>query len=468
MLILFWVLSFGIAHAQIKTEAKVQAVSLNPSWAFLSCTTPTFIIKPGQNQIDIGNIAKDVKVSSLSFSKIENGNITSIKVLEKRTISDDSKIRTIDSLTNLALDSLDWVEFSLLKNEQLRRLLIKNGDIEVSDKSIYVDDLDELLTYFNQKLRKLEAEKRKLDYHRNSLIYQIDSLKTAKEKRIATLEVRSKYVRVNISSTMESSTSLNFHYVTNLAGWYPCYSTTVGDKVSKMSIDAFCHQNTGVYWKSVMLNLSYGQSKKNMSSSLVQFSSNALVDLNSSDTVKINSILEQNIETTEIFYCKPSSYPLLSKQMTIAGLDGLYLPKGLLTLESNTGYLYFDSLQSTLFSDSVIYNLGYSNEVVFKRDLSKEKLRKSMLGNKQTAEIEWVVNFENKSNKSQTILIEDFLPSVIKNEIEIDLNLPRGTKINDDTFTYFFEIEPQERKEIKYGFIISAPKTIELNDYYKN
>jgi hypothetical protein len=60
------------------------------------------------------------------------------------------------------------------------------------------------------------------------------------------------------------------------------------------------------------------------------------------------------------------------------------------------------------------------------------------------------------------------LPSASKNEIEIDFNLPRSSKSYDDTFIYSFELEPGEKEEIKYGFNISAPKAIELKDYYKN
>ena len=92
----------------------------------------------------------------------------------------------------------------------------------------------------------------------------------------------------------------------------------------------------------------------------------------------------------------------------------------------------------------------------------------SILGNKKTIEIEWTISFENTSNKTQTILIEDFLPTVSKNEIEIDLNLPRGSNTYDDTFIYSFELDSGEKEEISYGFIISAPKAIELKNYYKN
>lgn len=467
--ILIWVLSFGTAKAQIETEAKVKAVSLMPSAAFISCHTSAVNLTKGYNQIDVGNVAKDLRLANLSFQQIKGAEITSIEIIKKGSVKKDNRIIEIDSLLQIANDSLDWVEFSIKRNDQLSYILYKNSEIEVSDKSIYVDDLDELLIYYKQKLRKLEAEKRKLNYHKNLLVYQIDSLKTAKENRIATLGLPSTYIRMHISSSMASSTTINFNYSTSLANWWPNYTIKVSEDNSSIQVGAVCYQNTGVDWESTNLSLSYGQaSDKNMASSLVKFSNIGGYNVKSDDTLYINSVLNQEINTFESFLCKPSQSPLVSKLLALNGLDGLFLPKGQLQLISNSGQIHFDSLSSDLFSDSTFYDLGYTNEIYFNRTLSKEKLRKSILGNKKTAEIEWTITFENKSNKVQTILIEDFLPSASKNEIEIDLNLPRSSKSYDDTFIYSFELEPGEKEEIKYGFNISAPKAIELKDYYKN
>jgi hypothetical protein len=467
--ILIWVFSFSTAMAQIETEAKVKAVSLMPNAAFLTCETSSIALVKGQNQIDIRNISRDVKLANLSFRQMSGAEITSVEIRKRGAYQNDQIIKRIDSLQKIANDSLNWVEFTLKRNEQLSHILYKNSEIEVSDKSIYVDDLDELLIYYKQKLRKLEVEKRKLNYHKNLLVYQIDSLQTAKEKRIATLGLPSTYLRLNISSSMTSSANINFNYTTGLSGWQPNYTILVGEEQSSLQIGAVCYQSTGVNWESTALSLSYGQAEdKNMESSLVQFSSIGDININSNDTIFINSILSQEIETFESFICKPSQSPLALKTVAINGLDGLYLPLGQLKLVSKSGQVHFDSLSSHLFSDSTTYNLGYSNDIIFNRTLSKEKLRKSILGKKKTAEIEWSISFENTSNKVQTILIEDFLPSASKNEVEIDLNLPRGAKTYDDTFTYSFELEPGEKEEIVYGFLISAPKSFDLKDYYKN
>lgn len=449
--------------------AQVKAVSFMPSSAFLSCQISNISLNEGLNVVDISNVARDVNLSTLSFSQVANAEITKVKILKKNNYNSDHNIKAIDSLIVLAMDSLNWIEFNLKRNEQLSNILHENSEIDVSDKSIYIDDLDELLTYYKYKLRKLEAEKRRLDYHKNQLVYQIDSLKTAKEKRIATLGIPSTYLRVHISSSMASSTNISFDYLTDLAGWTTKYSILVGNETANLKIGAACFQYSGSNWESALFTLSYGQAlDKNMESSLSQFSIPNQKNLRSGDTLFIYSILNQEIETSESFVCKPSQSPLVSKKVAVTGLDGLFLPKGQVNIVTNSGQVHFDSLSSDLFSDSSLYSLGYSNEIIFNRTLSKEKLRKSILGNKKTIEIEWTISFENTSNKTQTILIEDFLPTVSKNEIEIDLNLPRGSNTYDDTFIYSFELDSGEKEEISYGFIISAPKAIELKNYYKN
>ncbi len=457
-----------LSSGQKNIKANPYAVQISTQGAFVSCNTEIVTLSKGLNSVRLQNLAKDISVSNISLKLPENTKIISI---EKHFVSEpknDPEFSKIDSMLKFTQDSLNWVLFAIERNKQLVEILRSNQKIEVSDKSIYVDDLDELLNYYKLKYRKLERDKLNRIYHRNQLISQIDSLKTAKQRRIATLNYPFTYVDVQISSPMEQNCIIQINYSTRLASWEPKYTVWLNNNESSLELNGLLRQNTGVNWVNCQIGLSYGENELPSNQRVVNITANDKKTVNNNESVYLNALNRQELKSELLFEINPSISALTKSNVSVTGLQGVYLPKACANYITSTGLQFIDSLQSDLFSDSFQIELGLTNEITFSKELSKEKLKKAIIGSRQTVEVEWIISVINNSDKKQKINLIDILPSYNIAEVETELNLPKGAQINEKSFSYLTEIDPKERVEIKYGFKISAPKSFELTNNYYN
>ncbi|MGB0429206.1 MAG: DUF4139 domain-containing protein [Bacteroidia bacterium] len=458
---------------QLSVNANPTSVQLTQDYAFVVNECESIQLSKGNNLVRVYNLAKDVSIADMSFKLSTGAKITSVRLITLDYPEADSEVKKIDSLISSINDSLKWVLFSIERNNYLKQILKSNSKITVSDKSIYVDDLDELLNYYKFKLRNLENEKQQRIYHRNSLVDQLKGLETAKRDRITTLNYPRTYLELQISSPMQENCTIQTHYKTQLASWQPNYSIWQKSDESFFEINAVCSQSTGVNWNNCILNLSYG-SKLAIENGIenaypiTSFLVDDKVSIKSDEKVAIYNIYNQGVEVKSRFEIMPSKFSLPQNITQISGFSGLFLPKGNITYISQTGFQKLDSTSSSLFDDSLVILIGNTDEIKYSKSLSKEKLKKAIIGNRQSAEIEWSIQISNNTNKNQQIQLIDILPESKNANIEIEFKLPKGAKSQGNKLIYNTMLESAETITVKYGFTISAPKSIELKNYYNN
>lgn len=460
--------SVVFGYSQSTSQSKIKNVSIYQNSALIVADTEPISFTKGFNSITISGITQGVDQNSLSLKCDPTLKVLkTIVIVDVLPIGKDKIIAGFDKEIASLQDSLKWVEFALKRNEILKKTVYDNREIEVSDRSIYVDDLDELLVFLKLKLRNLENEKEKRVYHRNTLNYQIDSLKTAKQNRIATLGYPKASITAQISAENDIKTPLQLFYKTEKADWTPKYIIALDQEKSTLNFRADVAQSSGLNWTDVNTALVYGENG-DMNRPCVTMNINKNVSISNGDSAINIDVRKFDIECKQIFKVNPSkkSFALLEYQVT--GLRGEYLPQGPVTFISSTGQQHFDTLESTLFHDSVSYQFGYVNDITFERTLSKEKLSRALIGNKHSVEVEWTLNVINNSSEDQLIEITDFLPNNKENIIGLELNLPKNAITTDNEFSFSDKLKPGEEKDYTYGFKITAPKGENLNDYYEN
>lgn len=459
-------------QAQTRYNSKITKAYLFNDGAYLQSVAADVEVTTGLNEIIITGLPLNVKKSSINLALSNvNVRIVDLEIITDSTgFKNDKVVQRIERELRSANDSMRGIQFSESRLQFLNKTLLANNQIEVSDKSIYVDDLDELLIYYRNKLRELNNEKERIKHHKKLISRQIDSLNTAKHKRITTLGYPSTYLNIEISSQINTTVPVRIFYQSPLANWQPEYTISGGAEDASLSMTALIQQNTGFQWQQVDISLGYGSISKKLTNA---YQPNTTLQLSQVERVESNQpkrifdVMKIPLSVKQFYLCQPNDNNLSQLNYVFGGLMGEYLPQGKLTIISNNYSQVFDTLQSALFLDSLSYSLGYTNEVTCVKTLSKEKLKKSLIGGKNTQILEWTISISNNTNAPQKVVLADMLPTFDGEEIQYEFNLPKGASHNNSNISYTATLQGGETTEITYGFQITAPKGASIFKYFE-
>lgn len=451
------------------TEVITKKAHLRQDGALITAESKEVLLRKGVSSLLFKGIAPTAAVSSIRVNAGESVRVLSYQWVTDSNLIQDEELRGLDFQIAVHKDSLK----SAMKTE--RRLLYAKGvldankQIEVSDKSIYIDDLDELVTYYKSALRGWDKEFALLKHHKKALNHQIDSLETAKNSRVTTLESINTALYVQLSAQLEVKRTLDFTYEIESAYWEPDYFISLNEEnVASLAMSARVYQYTGFDWNDIDLSFEFGEGADDTkgiaySSNYMKASQKASIPRRTETYIFDLKKLSCSYKMASIANPNTSAHPYNS--LLIADLSGFSLPKGKVTLKMTSGFQKTDTFSSTLDQDSNVFSLGLDNSVLCTKSLSKEKLSKSVVGGKQTLVLEWEALLINNSSKTQTLTYIDYLPSSAPGVV-IENNLPKGSKTAANQFNYTVVLEPGESKTLPYKFRIEAPKGTNINNYY--
>lgn len=476
--------SITLVNAQgIQSVVLIKSAVLGQQSASLYATSEGVTLKPGLNELIFDGLGNSIIPSSIKMKVAKGGRIISFKVDSNNSDLIDDQYRTLELSIKEKRDSLEMIGFKLGRLKVLQDVLMENKQISVSDKSIYVDDLDELLDYYQDKLMLFHKEKTRLEHHRNVANHQIDSLETAKNKLATTLGVNRPLLYVQIASESEQEIEMEFWYEVKDATWSPGYTVSLQkDGQGVLSMASYMTQSTGVSWNRIQLSLQYGKHVENHIGTTQNARSEGSVGSKPFSVVRIDNPTTIESGTTSFLsdasqfdvtyeitnYCIPEQTNQVVENIKFTGLSGVYLPKGNATIERSDKVQISDTLESLFFDDSLSYSMGFSNNVLVYKHLEKEKFRKAIIGNKQSISVSWQLVLENLRDEDVLVTVVDRLPTSKNASVVIVNDLPKGATIDHEFFTYQVKLKSNEKSEITYGFQINAPKGVTIKDYYNN
>jgi hypothetical protein len=470
-ILLLLVLAYVPVQGQIYTTASPNSVELTTQGAYVVSETPAIALVKGVNQVRIMGLSFDAQLDQLQFFMGQSAWVVHAELIsDSSTFFNDPLLRIISRALHQMEDSLQGVLFTESQIGYLKTILDENMGIEVSDKSIYTDDLDELLGFYAKKLRNLQKDLTTAKLHKKRLVHQIDSLKQAKQNRLTTLAPAVHGVQLNIVADFDMEQPVRISFFTQLATWAPQYGLKAQMDKAELDVNAMVSQHTGFNWNNVQLRLSYDQTGNRKS---LKYGSHAVtfllpypVQLGNGQSMFVPKLSNYRVAARQLFVCDPSLSHLSQPILEIKELKGIFLPEGTITVGTATNGQVQDSFISGLFQDSMTLSLPMTHEVVSTKYVVKEKLSNSLVGNKASSKVEWVATITNSTPIEQTIIFRDRIPFASANpNVLMEYNLPKGAVKYNGYFELTLLLPANERMELNYGFEITAPKGTNLNEY---
>ena len=470
----------GLLAQRTDAQVRIESAVLGQSRANLYAKCTGLKVEAGLNEFAFTGLGASINPSSIKIKTTAGARVVSFRLDSNNQQRINDEYRAFESLIKSGWDTLKMVEFRLERLQMLQGVLMENKKISVSDKSIYVDDLDELLDFFREKLMSIYREKTRLEYHRKAVNHQIDSLETAKNELAATLGLKRPALNVQIASENDQEIEMEFWYEVKGVAWSPGYSVSLLENGQALvSMASHLVQNTGVPWNDVQMSLRYGTQDQIETSEtqLVNPSSSepfSLIQLDNPITLVsgkasfLSNISQYDVNYEVTNYCLPEQTNQVFENIKFTGLSGVYLPQGDAVIEGSEKGQISNTLKSLFFDDSLSYSLGFSNNIIATRQLEKEKFKKAIIGNKQSITVSWELTIENLRDKDAVVILKDRLPSTQNSAVVIENNLPKGSVIDDQFFTHEIKLKSNQKSVINYGFQISAPKGVTIKDYYNN
>lgn len=463
---------------------QVKSGVVGPERASLYAVSNKVFIKKGIQELVLDGFGNSIDPKSIR-SKIdgEHSRIVSIRIDSVNHHRANETFNKLEGAISILQDTLISIEQSLKRLEYLEEVLKHNRQITVSDKSIYVDDLDELLDYYRNKRRLFDNEKQYLEHHRKSVSHQIDSLETAKNAVATTLGINRPLLYVQIAAENDEEIGMEFWYDVSEVSWRPSYSVSLVDsEVGEVAMSSHLKQSTGVDWQGIQLSLSYGeqfiarnQYRTNKTTNGITVSNpfsvvrvDQPISLKHGETTFLNGVAQFPVKYDITHYCIPEQSNLAVENIKFTRLSGVYLPKGAAVIEGGERVQISDTLENTFFDDSLVYSMGFTSDILVTKQLEKEKFKKSIIGNKQSISVSWRLEMKNERSEDVWVTILDRLPSTKKTSVVIENDLPKGAVLVQGALSYTVKLKANETTEVSYGFQINTPKGETIKDYYNN
>lgn len=459
------------AQGQIYTTANPYRIELTTQGAHVLAETPAIALAKGENRVVVMGLSSDTRLDQVQYFLGEAVSVVRAELINDSTLHfNDLELKEIGQDLLEAQDSLRGVLFTESQIAYLKTILDQNKRIEVSDKSIYIDDLDELLTFYKRRLRSLQRDLNTAKLHKKRLIHQIDSLKKAKRRRLTTLAPPVHGVGLNLVADFDMEQTVRIAFFTHMAKWTPQYALVTDNENANLEVNASIEQNTGVNWKQVELHLSYNQTgdwkQANGGRHSVTYPVKHPIQLGNGQSLFIPNVSNYQVDTRQVYLCDPTLSHMSQPFVDVKGLSGVFLPTGMITIKTATNGQVMDSFTSGIFQDSMSFALPLTHDVASTKFLVKEKLSNSLVGNKVSSKVEWTATVTNSTPMAQTIVFRDRIPFASANpNVLIEYNLPKGGTQFNGYFEQTLQLEANESIELNYGFQITAPKGTNLTEY---
>ena len=479
--------SYGQKSTLIDSNSLIKNVKLFSKGASIYRTSSGLSLNEGLNRVEISGVSASIFSESIKVYPEKDLQVLNSSIrIDSLGFKDIPIYRKIADSLFATRERIRSVGSNINRYQELRKILLDNRNIRVSDRSIYIDDLEELLLFFDRRLKRYNTVIDSLTRHQKKLIDNRERLVTAKRKTVTTLGYPRATVILLLRAQTDMNTQLQISYSVRNAGWHPRYSINALPSSKEMSIIGWAEvfQNTGQDWMNVPvefmtgyvddLSFTDGAAGDLIADTLSDKSritriaaTSAPITIRNGVENELTFLFEEKHKGEVINYCYPSKQERVYVNVAGTGLVGSYYPKGEAALSINNNYLRTLLIHKAPYQDSASFSLGVNDDFTVRRVLDKDKFRKSLLGSTIKQEVLFTLYLTNNSNKEAEIVVYDKLPRTQKSAVEVNYNVPRGANVNENMgfFLLRSKIVAGETIEINYGYKLSYPKGHEIKNY---
>lgn len=479
------VICFNIFAADKWTPSEIKEVTVYLNGARISRTAQAKL-NPGINEIVFGGLSNFVDDKSVEVRS--NGNATilavSYRINNIRYQQKNDYQLTLENSLDSASYKLESVRNEKYTYEQELLLLTDNRKVSGGDKTIFVDDVEDLANFFRKRMLEIKNKITILSVQERDILEKYEAIKKQADQYNADNRIPSGEIVVRCSSTGYVMADFSIGYFTGNSGWSPVYSlraVNVNQPV-KLDFDAIVTQKSGEDWKNVRLTLSTGNptmsstkpelntwfvnvndirfKRKNnfeaklekdqaISGSVTAKEETQGEDMNNDYASDYTTVSENQLNVSfeiNLKYDIPadgSGHQVRIQQYDLAGVyeyaaipkmdkDAFLLAKvsgwedyNLLPGPSN---LFFEGtyvgksyLDPNITTDTLALSFGRDKKIVISRNKVKDFSKKQLLGGYKTQTFAYEINIRSLKDAPINITIEDQIPVSQNKELEVEL-----------------------------------------------
>lgn len=522
-LLLLLLFSSGILQAAERkiVDAQVKEVTVYLRGASVMRTAQVRLM-PGINEFVVDGLSDRVDEKSIEVQGSGNAIILSVNYSVNYT---KARPKTEEEKKmQILFDSLQ-MRLSNVKNEKAAleselALLYENRKLGVNEKSIFVDDLEELADFHRRRVMEVKNRIVRVDNLEKELTAQLKDL----QKQDMDGKAPSGEVNIKISSAGYSVADLKISYYVADAGWVPVYSLrsqNINDQV-RLDYDGLISQQTGETWRDVKLTLATGnpalggnqpvldpwylsfqqpimykrrgrtddaqyemdtksapanEDERNAerpapmgyASEMVNVSQN---QLNTTFEINLKYTIPSNKEQHQVRiqqYTLPAKYEYLAVPKVdkdafllakVSGWEDYNLLPGQANLFFEGTYVGKSFIDPGVASDTLLLSFGRDKKINLDRVKLKDFSKKQLLGSNKTETYSYEIILKNTKNTPITITVEDHIP--VPETKEIDVELREAAKADFDPVTgklvWRFIMQPGDLKKLKVTYAVKYPK----------
>jgi uncharacterized protein (TIGR02231 family) len=501
-------------------DAQVKEVTVYLSGARVMRTAQVRLV-PGNNELVVEGLSDRVDEKSIEVQGSGNAIILSVNYKVDYTkarpkTEEEKKMQVLFDSLQMKLTNIKN-EKAALESELL--LLYENRKLGVNEKSVFVEDLEELADFHRRRVQDVKNRIVKADSQEKEYTQLINEL----QNQNLDGKAPSGEVHIKISSNAYSVADIRLSYFVADAGWVPVYSLrsqNINDQV-KLDYDGLISQQTGETWKDVKLTLATGNpalggnrpvldpwylgfqqqimfkrgrkkddaqyemdkselsandegalekpSQLGYASEMVNVHQN---QLNTTFEIHLKYTIPSNKEQHQVRiqqYSLPAKYEYLAVPKMdndafllakVSGWEEYNLLPGQANLFFEGTYVGKSFIDPGVTEDTLQLSFGRDKKINLDRVKLKDFSKKQLLGANKTETYSYEISLKNTKNTPITITVEDHIP--VPETKEIDVELLEAAKADFDPVTgklvWHLTMQPGDLKKLKVTYAVKYPK----------
>ncbi len=484
-------------------------------------------VPSGRNILKFTGISPNIDPNSIQFSATGEFLILSVKhqINYFQPMTPDVEQQRLQGEQKRLQEAIAVEQALLQVLTEEESMILANKSIGGTQSGVSIEDLKATAAFYRERLRELKLERldinkkiAKLQEELNKINGQINEI-ASKNKKESTSEI---LVAVDAKSSVNSNFKITYRVYS--AGWTPDYDIRVKDVNSPVGLHykGKVYQSSGEDWQDVKLTLSTGNPQQAGVKPTLQpwwlyppsqpgvasgygggRNKDYMLDdvriqseeAKASPPVASYAPVTQVENTTSVEFRIETPYDIPTDgQAYTVGIEQYELPatyeyyvapklntNAFLTakitdweqyhLVSGAANLFFEgtymgqtafNLQST--QDTIALSLGADKSIVVTRTKQDNYSDKQFIGNKVTKTIGWEIEVRNKKKQGINIVVEDQIPLVTSDDMEVELEKAKGAEVDAGTgkLRWAFDLKGGKTEKLEFRYTVKHLKKVNL------
>ncbi|MCP4439058.1 MAG: mucoidy inhibitor MuiA family protein [Aureispira sp.] len=247
-------------YAQTKTKVKstVQHVKIHLQGAEVT-RTATLNLAVGKQELVFTGLTPKLLSQTIRVSPSQRIDVLSIssKTNFLKRHEESSEIKGLRDSVKQQKRKIYKLQSKISAYEKQKEILQNNQSIKGSDKTLEVDDLEKVTTFFFKEIERINDALFDLEERIEKAYQRLFDYKLQLYELNASRQPTSE-ISIIVEATKATECSFDLRYIVDDAGWAPIYDLYAGeiDKPVNLKYRARAYNNTGVDWNDVKLTLS--------------------------------------------------------------------------------------------------------------------------------------------------------------------------------------------------------------------